>query len=78
MSFGLPLVTTPIGAEGINLTNQYNAMIASNSTEFAQAILTLYNQQDLWLKFSQNSLDEAKQFSPQQIQPKLNGLFNSL
>lgn len=37
----VPLVTTPVGAEGIGLTSGVHALIATSNTDFAAAILSL-------------------------------------
>ena len=78
MSYGLPLVTTPIGSEGFNFEHKKNAMIASTATEFAQAVIDLYQQEELWESLSRNSLEKVKTYSPEQVLPKIKTLFDSL
>ncbi|MBU2025435.1 glycosyltransferase, partial [Patescibacteria group bacterium] len=56
MSYGLPVVTTSIGAEGIGLKNNKSALIADSPQEFAEKIKRLYTDQELWKKVSKNSL----------------------
>ena len=41
MSFGNPVVSTSIGAEGLNVTNRKNILIADSPGEFADAIVQL-------------------------------------
>jgi len=41
MSFGIPVVSTLIGAEGISYTAGKDIMIADNPQEFADAVLAL-------------------------------------
>ena len=41
---GLPVVTTSVGAEGINLTDGVNALIADTPDDFAAATVKLINQ----------------------------------
>lgn len=55
MSFGLPIVTTSIGAEGLNLKHGENVLIADSGEDFADSIVQLYNDKDLWMKLSLNS-----------------------
>ena len=57
MSFGLPVVTTSIGAEGMNLINNENAIIADNSMEFAESVVRIYKDENLWEKLSKNSIN---------------------
>jgi len=55
MSFGLPVVTTSIGAEGIGLADGENSFIADNADEFAKKTVKLYNDELIWSKISNNS-----------------------
>ena len=49
---GLPVVTTTIGAEGIGLTPERNALIADSADEIAEAIRLLCTDDRLWLRLS--------------------------
>lgn len=55
MSYGVPVVTTSIGAEGIGLSDGENVFIADSKADFAQAIIRLYNDANLWEMFSRNA-----------------------
>ncbi|HJV66871.1 MAG TPA: glycosyltransferase [Geomonas sp.] len=48
LSFGLPVVTTSIGSEGIGLTNGKNVLIEDDPAGFADAVVKLYQDPDLW------------------------------
>lgn len=50
----IPVVTTSIGAEGINLTNKENALITDSPDEFASYINLLKNNKDLYNKIRNN------------------------
>ena len=52
MSLGLPVVTTPIGAEGMKLNNQTQVLIASDEQAFAAQVLRLLSDDELWLRLS--------------------------
>ena len=41
MALGKPVISTPIGAEGIDHTEGLNILIARNANEFAQHIISL-------------------------------------
>lgn len=56
MSAGLPLVTTTIGAEGAFLIDRYNSLIADDPQEFAERVVSLYTNQELWERISENLL----------------------
>lgn len=48
MSLGLPVVTTPVGAEGMQLVDGVHALIAEDAGAFAAAVVRLYNDEALW------------------------------
>lgn len=54
MSYGLPVVSTTIGAEGMDLIDGENVLIADDPQSFAQACLRLYRDQALWETVSLN------------------------
>ena len=56
MAHGLPVVTTLIGAEGMGLVDGENVLIADTSDEFAKKIVMLYDDEEMWNGFSDNSL----------------------
>ena len=79
MAFGLPVVTTSIGAEGIGLINRENGMITDDSEEFAKKVIELHKNRDIWDKISKNSLDYvSKNFSAENARNKIASLQNEL
>lgn len=52
MSYGVPVVATPIAAEGMFLVDGQNALIAAGTEEFSAAILRLYSDEVLWSHIS--------------------------
>ncbi|ACK68497.1 glycosyl transferase family 2 [Gloeothece citriformis PCC 7424] len=78
MSCGLPTVTTKIGAEGMGLTDGYDVMIADEPELFAQKVLELYDNAELWQYLSDNSLKTLQQYSPETIEQKLADLLTSV
>ena len=63
----LPVITTDIGAEGMNLTDNHHAIITNDSTEFANKIVELYENEVLWQKLSNASEDSLKPFSKEHL-----------
>lgn len=59
MAVGLPVVATTLAAEGMSLTDGDNVLIADDPENFAQAIKKLYEDENLWNKISQKSLEFA-------------------
>ncbi len=69
-----PVVTTDIGAEGMKLTDKKNVLIANDENSFAEAIIQLNNDQELWNTLSRNSVDSLRAFSPEEVKEKLKTL----
>ena len=61
LSHGLPTVTTSIGVEGLALENAIDIMIADSADEMAKIICDLYNDEELWLKLSENGAKKIEQ-----------------
>lgn len=57
LEYSLPIVTTTIGAEGMNLIDEETALISeiTDQQKLANDILRLYNDETLWNKLSKNS-----------------------
>ena len=70
LEFGLPLVTTAIGAEGFNFSPNEELMIApaDNPKIFAEKIISLYTNEKLWNNVSNNSEKILAPFSLQKIE----------
>ena len=71
LSYGLPSVTTDIGAEGMGLTHNLNIKIGNTAREFAAHTLNLYNDASLWNEISKNALEVIQQYSYESIKYKL-------
>lgn len=64
----LPVVTTSIGAEGMFLENEINAMIADNAVDFAHKIIEVYAQNEIWENLSNNSALSLYPFSKEKLE----------
>jgi len=79
MAFGLPVVTTAVGAEGIGLVDGENALISDDPRTFAEAVIRLYTDELLWAKISEESLKHIeKNFSREAAYRKIADFFNSI
>ncbi|GEC72654.1 Glycosyl transferases group 1 [Flavobacterium flevense] len=67
----LPVVTTPIGAEGMFLENKKNAYISETADEFSKQIIKLYNDKEIWSKLSDNSAQSLYPFSKEKLKSVL-------
>jgi glycosyltransferase involved in cell wall biosynthesis len=61
MSHGLPVVATPMAAEGMYLVDGENVLLATNADAFAAAALRLHEDEQLWLRLSDASLDNVRE-----------------
>lgn len=65
LSYGLPVVTTPLAAEGLGLTHGKDAMIAQDPKEFAESVLEVYHNEDLWQRLADSGYKHIdKYFTP--------------
>jgi|GEM_PF-3568622 len=79
MSFGLPVVTTTVGAEGFGLVDGETALIADDAAAFAEATRRLYTNEQIWERISNNSIDYIeKNYSREATRQKLEHLFKGI
>lgn len=69
--FGLPVVTTDIGAEGMALIDRKHYLRANTAEAFAMAILELYNDGQLWLELSKGAFAALEPYSPERVKHEL-------
>ena len=68
-SYGLPVVTTGIGAEGMELEDEKTALVADSAAGFARQVCRLYQNEELWEQISLNSVNYVKEMlSPEQAE----------
>jgi len=78
LSMGLPVVTTNIGAEGINFIDNQNVMIAETPEKFAEKAMKVYKDSILWNSLSKNSLNLAMEYSPEKARASLTTIMSSV
>lgn len=71
LEFGLPLVTTSIGAEGFNFKENRNIIVGNTSQEIVENILLLYKNKEVWEKISSDSKKVIEPFSINTIENKI-------
>ena len=75
LSLGLPVVTTPIGAEGMGLEDGVHALVADDAEAFADAVARLYTDRDLWHALSENGRRLVRErWSPDAVRRRLERL----
>jgi glycosyltransferase involved in cell wall biosynthesis len=79
LSYGLPVVTTSIGAEGFGLTGGVEALIADEPQEFAAAVVRAYEREDLWEQLSERGHRHIeKHFTPEAVAEVINSSVREL
>ena len=78
LEYGLPVVSTSIGTEGMNLIPERHILEANTTTEFAGRILRLENDSHLWQRLSINAQEAIASFTPEAVKQKLSRVFQQL
>lgn len=78
LEYGLPIVATSMGIEGMNLTHEQNVLEANEAQEFAQQIIRLYGNEELWNELAANSVQAIAPFTPDSIKQELCQMFHDL
>ncbi|HET9033911.1 MAG TPA: glycosyltransferase, partial [Dokdonella sp.] len=61
MSYGLPVVATPMAVEGMHVTSGEEVLIADTAEAYADAIIALYNDEAMWQRLSANGLENVRE-----------------
>ena len=60
MSYGLPVVATPIAVEGMHVRAGLDVSVAGDAAQFAEAVVALYRDRTLWARLSVNGLGNVR------------------
>jgi len=60
MSYGVPVIATPVAAEGMQLTENVDVLIAQDAASFVAATLRLHHEEALWNKLSGSGLENVQ------------------
>ena len=55
MAYGLPCVATPVAVEGMDLDWESEVFVAAEAREFAEAVVEIYENEELWSTLAVNS-----------------------
>ncbi|MFZ1220034.1 MAG: glycosyltransferase [Chthoniobacterales bacterium] len=79
MSFGVPVVSTTIGVEGMHLTHGENVLVADTAPDFADEVVRLHGDARLWERLSKNGIENVEEyFSLAAARHNLDGLLVEL
>jgi GT2 family glycosyltransferase/glycosyltransferase involved in cell wall biosynthesis len=77
MAFGVPVVATTLAVEGMQLTDHEDVLVADEPEDFAQALIELYESEQLWNRLSENGVKKtAALYSVNTAQRRLSDLFS--
>lgn len=72
LSYRLPVVTTPIGTEGMGLVDGKNVIVSeADPARFAAAVLRVYRDRDLWTILSEASARAIQPYTPDAVKNDL-------
>jgi GT2 family glycosyltransferase len=78
LEYSLPLISTSVGVEGMNLLTNYNCIIAEDTQSFAREIVRLYYDKTLWESISSKCHEAIHQYSPEYVRERISGILHSL
>ncbi|WP_439489628.1 glycosyltransferase [Algoriphagus sp.] len=78
LAFGLPVITSPIGAEGMGLIHGENVLIAQTKEEYISEIITLYRSKTQWNTLAVNSHEAIAPYSYGAVKRDISRLLVSL
>jgi glycosyltransferase involved in cell wall biosynthesis len=79
MAAGCAIVSTPMGAMGLNLQHEGELLLARHERDFAASVRRLLEDKLLWLHLAENAQHYVQQhFDWAAIAPQLAGAYNEL
>ncbi|QIK38908.1 glycosyltransferase [Caldichromatium japonicum] len=62
MAYGVPVVATPLAAEGMALSHERDVLIAPDAAAFAECVVRLYRDQELWERLRQGGIANIERY----------------
>lgn len=78
LSAGLPIVTTTIGIEGMDLEPGRDVLVADDAAGFADAVARLHSDPALWAGLSAAGLARAGAWSPEAMRTRLDAMLRDV
>jgi glycosyltransferase involved in cell wall biosynthesis len=71
------VVATSVAAEGMELQDREDVLLADEPEDFAQALIKLYESEELWTRLSENGIRKTRAlYSTDAARKKLDFLFS--
>ena len=72
LAYGVPVVTTALGAEGMHLTDRRDVLLAEDAEEIADAVVAAYCDERLWKALARNGRATiSRHYSPDAARARL-------
>jgi glycosyltransferase involved in cell wall biosynthesis len=80
MSYGVPVITTPVGGIPEIIQNEHNGLLVTpgNHAELDQALKKLITKAELRQKMSANNLVDIQEFFPEKVIQQLQKLYEQI
>jgi GT2 family glycosyltransferase/glycosyltransferase involved in cell wall biosynthesis len=79
MALGVPVVATSVAAEGMELNDHEDILLANEPEDFAQALIELYESEEVWTRLSENGIRKTRAlYSTDTARKKLEFLFGDV
>jgi glycosyltransferase involved in cell wall biosynthesis len=76
-AYGVPVVATSLAVEGMQLEHGESVLVADTPEKFAEAIVSVYTNENLWNRLSENGIRNLEEhFSFNSARNRLESLFN--
>ncbi len=76
---GVPVVTTPVGVEGLAVPDGCGCLVRSNPAEFASAAVELAQQPRLWSRVASSGMQAvASTYSPESVRQRRNEIYSQV
>lgn len=77
MAFGVPVVATSVAADGTELRDREEILVADEPEDFAEALMELYESEELWSRLSENGIRKTRElYSVEAAREKLKFLLS--
>jgi GT2 family glycosyltransferase len=78
LEYGLPIVSTSIGVEGMDMKDHESALVADDAVSFANCIVELYNNETLWNSIQDKAEKTIWPYTELVIKEKIENLLNGV
>jgi glycosyltransferase involved in cell wall biosynthesis len=78
LEFGLPVISTGIGIEGMNMVHGKNVLVAETEQSLADCIIKLYTDEQLWNTLRSEGWSALHPYTTEPITEKIKNILESL